>query len=117
MKTKDGGGGGESAHVSVLKTSNLLKIRHAQNAQNSEFGESVDVRCRWDCRRQPKSSVNDSSLFESGGSEHRAFAQRSVEAVERHRGHQQNSGDTEARIPRGHLGRKRETSQYKVEEI
>ena len=39
---------GESEYVPVLKTNNLLKIRRAQNAQDSEFGESVYVRYTWE---------------------------------------------------------------------
>ena len=46
-----------------------------------------------------------SSLLEHGASENRSAPQGGVEAVERHRGHQQNPGQTDARIPRRPLGR------------
>ena len=49
--------------------------------------------------------MNASSLLEHGPSENRSAAQGGVEAIERHRGHQQNPGQTDARIPRRPLGR------------
>ena len=57
-----------------------------------------------------------SSLIEDGASENRPAAQGRVETVERHRGHQQNPGQTEARIPNRPLGRQGKASQEIAEE-
>jgi len=47
----------------------------------------------------------NTSLFEHGASEYRPTAEGGVEAVERHCGHQQDRGQSDARIPRRALGR------------
>jgi hypothetical protein len=58
--TIQNGGGRESEYVPVLKTNNLLKTRRAQNAQDSEFGESVYV----GMDAYISNSINSKELFE-----------------------------------------------------
>ena len=55
------------------------------------------------------------SLLEDGTSENRSAPQGGVEAIERDHRHQQNSGQTDARIPRRPLGRQRKVLQDIVE--
>jgi hypothetical protein len=61
-------------------------------------------------------SSHGSLLLEHGTSENRSAAQRGVEAVERHRGHQQNSSQTDARIPCRPLGRQGKVIQERAED-
>jgi len=58
----------------------------------------------------------DNSLFERAASENWSPPERGVEAKERHRGHQQNPGQTDARIPRRALRRQGKVRQEIAEE-
>lgn len=58
-----------------------------------------DAELRWG------TSGTGRSLFERGTSENWSAAQGGIEGKESDRGHQQYPGQTDARIPGGHLGR------------
>src|SRR5271157_2587071 len=55
--------------------------------------------------------MNGSLLLKHGASENRSAAQGGVEGIERYCGKEKNPGQTDARIPRGPLGRQRKVIQ------
>jgi len=63
-----------------------------------------------------KLSFPASSLLQHSASENRPAAQRSVEAIERHRGHEQDSSQADACIPCRPLGRQGEVRQETEED-
>ena len=56
------------------------------------------------------------SILEDCASEKRAAAEGGVEAIEGHYGHQQNCGESDARIPRRTLGRQGKVQETKSED-
>jgi hypothetical protein len=83
---------------------------------DTQRGQSVLLRapktlCFWNARVTSRllnirsGGHGNSLLLEHRASENRPAPQGGVEAVERHRGHEQNAGQTDARIPGGRLGR------------